>query len=57
MTAGDLGTKASQIEKALNNAFRACTLWKAVLLLDEVDFFLAARNNNSLDRIEIVSDK
>lgn len=57
MTAGDLGTKASQIEAALNRAFRACTLWKAVLLLDEADVFLAARNNDSLDRNEIVSGK
>ena len=55
MTAGDLGSQAWQIERALNRAFRACTLWKAVLLLDEADVFLSARNNDNLDRNEIVS--
>ncbi|KAK6852737.1 hypothetical protein PG990_010388 [Apiospora arundinis] len=55
MSAGDLGTKPSDVEKALERALELCRMWNAMLLLDEADVFLGTRTNESLARNELVS--
>ncbi|KAI0132615.1 hypothetical protein BJ170DRAFT_255061 [Xylariales sp. AK1849] len=55
MSAGDLGIKPSEVEKALERALELCRMWNAMLLLDEADVFLGARTNESLARNELVS--
>lgn len=45
------------MEKALKEALEACTLWNAILLLDEADIFLTARSVDNLERNELVSSK
>jgi hypothetical protein len=57
VSAGDLGTKPSEVEKALDRALDLCRMWDAMLLLDEADIFLGARTNDSLERNELVSSK
>ena len=57
LTAGDLGTQPKSVEKALDRAFQCCTLWNAVLLLDEADVFLGTRTVDGLDRNELVSSQ
>ncbi|KAH7127593.1 P-loop containing nucleoside triphosphate hydrolase protein [Dactylonectria macrodidyma] len=55
MSAGDLGTKPSEVEDALERALELCRMWNAMLLLDEADVFLGERTNESLARNELVS--
>ncbi|RYP51901.1 hypothetical protein DL768_002869 [Monosporascus sp. mg162] len=55
MSAGDLGTQPSDVEKALERALELCRMWNAMLLLDEADVFLGSRTNESLARNELVS--
>ncbi|KAI0147924.1 P-loop containing nucleoside triphosphate hydrolase protein [Hypoxylon sp. NC0597] len=55
MSAGDLGTQPSEVEENLGRALELCSMWDAILLLDEADVFLAARTNNSPKRNEFVS--
>lgn len=55
MSAGDLGTAPSEVEKALGRALELCRMWNAMLLLDEADVFLGERTNESLARNELVS--
>jgi SpoVK/Ycf46/Vps4 family AAA+-type ATPase len=55
MSAGDLGIKPSDVEKALERALELCRMWNAMLLLDEADVFLGARTSESLARNELVS--
>ncbi|KAM5353409.1 hypothetical protein ACJ41O_000059 [Fusarium nematophilum] len=55
MSAGDLGTKPKEVEKALERALGLCGLWNAMLLLDEADVFLGARTDSDLSRNELVS--
>ncbi|KAI1082911.1 P-loop containing nucleoside triphosphate hydrolase protein [Whalleya microplaca] len=55
MSAGDLGTKPADVEKALERALELCRMWDAMLLLDEADVFLGTRTNESLARNELVS--
>lgn len=57
MSAGELGTDPFDLEKALTNALSCCTLWHAILLLDEADIFLATRTVENLERNELVSSK
>jgi hypothetical protein len=57
VSAGELGTKPSEVEKALDRALDLCRMWDAMLLLDEADIFLGARTNDSLERNELVSSK
>ncbi|KAK7990180.1 hypothetical protein PG989_010495 [Apiospora arundinis] len=54
-SAGDLGSNTAFVEKALDMAFQCCTLWNAVMLLDEADVFLAKRTLEGLQRNELVS--
>lgn len=55
MSAGDLGTSASRVEEALKDILRMVPKWGAVLLLDEADVFMEARNSTDLWRNELVS--
>lgn len=55
MSAGELGSVPSRVEVALDKALELCKKWKAMLLLDEADVFLGKRNENSIERNELVS--
>jgi len=55
MSAGDLGTTAGSLERSLRDILRMVPKWGAVLLLDEADVFMEARNATDLDRNELVS--
>ncbi|KAE8392461.1 P-loop containing nucleoside triphosphate hydrolase protein [Aspergillus alliaceus] len=55
LSAGDLGTSARGVENALKDILRMVPKWGAVLLLDEADVFMEARNNTDLQRNELVS--
>jgi hypothetical protein len=43
------------VEKELSKALTLATTWKAIVLIDEADIFLAERNNTDLQRNSIVS--
>ncbi|KAK6863523.1 hypothetical protein PG995_000051 [Apiospora arundinis] len=53
ISAGDLGSNPTFVEKTLDMAFQCCTLWNAVMLLDEADVFLAKRTLKGLQRNEL----
>ncbi|KAI1300822.1 P-loop containing nucleoside triphosphate hydrolase protein [Xylaria venustula] len=55
LSASDLGTSPSKVDAGLMKALECCQLWDAVLLLDEADVYLEARDSNSLARNELVS--
>ncbi|KAL1646915.1 hypothetical protein SLS58_003051 [Diplodia intermedia] len=55
MSAGDLGTKPSEVESSLSNILEMNTKWNAILLLDEADVFLEARSAHDLERNKLVS--
>lgn len=55
MSAGDLGTTASDVESKLKDVLRMIPKWGAVLLLDEADVFMEARTTTDLGRNELVS--
>ncbi|KAL8423875.1 hypothetical protein RB596_003913 [Gaeumannomyces avenae] len=55
MTCGDLGTSAPEVEKALESHFSLANRWGCVLLLDEADVFLAARQKEDFVRNGLVS--
>ncbi|KLU87170.1 hypothetical protein MAPG_06173 [Magnaporthiopsis poae ATCC 64411] len=55
MTCGDLGTSASEVEKALESHFSLANRWGCILLLDEADVFLAARKKEDFKRNGLVS--
>lgn len=55
LSAGDLGTKPSDVESSLSNILEMNTKWNAVLLLDEADVFLEARGTHDLERNKLVS--
>lgn len=55
MSAGDLGTKPSEVESALSNILEMNTKWNSILLLDEADVFLEARSTHDLERNKLVS--
>ena len=55
LSAGDLGSDAKDIENVLSKTLEMTTKWKAVLLLDEADVFLLARNAHDLERNKLVS--
>lgn len=55
MSAGDLGVNARGFETKLKDILRLIPKWGAVLLLDEADVFMEARDSTNLDRNELVS--
>lgn len=57
MSAGDLGTRSSEVESNLSNVLEMCTKWNAILLLDEADVFLEQRSAHDLERNKLVSSR
>jgi SpoVK/Ycf46/Vps4 family AAA+-type ATPase len=55
MGASDLGTSSGEVEESLSTILEMVAKWNAVLLLDECDVFLEARNANDLERNKLVS--
>ncbi|MCJ1309497.1 hypothetical protein MMC25_003157 [Agyrium rufum] len=57
ITCGDIGTNAAEVEGKLKEHFELAQQWNAVLLLDEADVFLQARDvqSSSLKRNSLVS--
>ncbi|CAI7598798.1 unnamed protein product [Penicillium crustosum] len=55
MSAGDLGVDARVFEAKLKDILKLIPKWGAVLLLDEADVFMEARDSTNLDRNELVS--
>ncbi|RTE76413.1 hypothetical protein BHE90_009099 [Fusarium euwallaceae] len=55
LSASELGTDPSKVDKVLARTFELCRLWCAPLLLDEADVFLEKRDSNTLARNELVS--
>ena len=55
LTCGDLGTTAAEVEKNLTKFMSFGELWGAVVLLDEADIYLQARNLNEVERNSLVS--
>ncbi|KKY38840.1 putative atpase aaa+ type core [Diaporthe ampelina] len=55
MSASALGSEPAEIEQNLDKALQLCKLWNAMLLLDEADVFLAARQSETVKRNELVS--
>jgi hypothetical protein len=55
MSAGDLGMNADSVESSLKDILRMVPKWGAVLLLDEADVFMEARDATDLARNELVS--
>ncbi|KAF2208448.1 hypothetical protein CERZMDRAFT_107513 [Cercospora zeae-maydis SCOH1-5] len=55
ISSGALGSAAHEINTKLRQIMNLCAHWKAVLLLDEADVFLAKRNVLDLERNAIVS--
>lgn len=57
LSAGELGSRPSDLEAGLKRALTCCQLWDAVLLIDEADVFMESRSSNNLVRNELVSSK
>ncbi|KAJ6443753.1 retrograde regulation protein 2 [Purpureocillium lavendulum] len=55
ISGSDLGSELSSIEDKLLAAFDRISRWKAILLLDEADAFMAQRDDDSLDRNALVA--
>ncbi|KXN93314.1 ATPase family AAA domain-containing protein 3B, partial [Leucoagaricus sp. SymC.cos] len=53
--AGDLGTNANILDKALEKVFNLATIWKAIVLIDEADVFLEQRSLKDLERNAMVA--
>ncbi|KAG5349826.1 hypothetical protein C0989_001714 [Termitomyces sp. Mn162] len=52
---GDLGTKAANMDTALERIFDVATAWKAIVLIDEADVFLEQRSLHDLERNAMVA--
>jgi broad-specificity NMP kinase len=50
----ELGTNAVEVENSLSTVFKRVEKWNSIILFDEVDIFLAKRDNKNLDRAAIV---
>lgn len=55
VSAGDLGTNSSTLERELQNILDIAHAWGAVLLLDEADVFLEKRSTHDIQRNALVS--
>lgn len=54
VTAGDLGITATEVEKTLGAVLDLCQTWDALVLIDEADIFLEARNSTEIQRNALV---
>jgi len=57
MYIGDLGTTAREVEQELEKNFSLASRWGCILLLDEADVFLAARERKDFARNGLVAGK
>ncbi|KIJ62330.1 hypothetical protein HYDPIDRAFT_114844 [Hydnomerulius pinastri MD-312] len=55
VTAGELGTKPSEVDKNLTWILELAQRWQAVVLLDEADVFLSRRAETDIERNALVS--
>jgi hypothetical protein len=55
MNAGDIGDNALVVQKSLNQNFKLAHRWGCVMLLDEADVFLQARDKHDMKRNAVVS--
>ena len=55
VSAGELGTSPTHVDEKLNEILELAHLWDAVLLLDEADVFLQARDTADVSRNALVS--
>ncbi|KAJ5664204.1 P-loop containing nucleoside triphosphate hydrolase protein [Penicillium longicatenatum] len=55
LSAGDLGTTASKVERSLRDILKMVPRWNAIILLDEADVFMEARDTIDLQRNELVT--
>lgn len=55
VSAGELGTNSSSLERDLNRIMDITHSWGAILLLDEADVFLEARQPHDIHRNSLVS--
>jgi hypothetical protein len=53
--AGDIGVTGTEVEQNLNKFFKWAQDWRAILLLDEADVYLASRKNMDIERNSVVS--
>ncbi|EOO04062.1 putative aaa family atpase protein [Phaeoacremonium minimum UCRPA7] len=56
ITCGDLGTTARDVEAELEKNFALASRWGCILLLDEADVFLSARERKDFERNGLVAD-
>jgi len=54
VTAGDLGITASEVEKTVGSVLELCQTWDALVLIDEADVFLEARQSTEIERNALV---
>lgn len=57
LSAGELGTEPATVEKKLSTTLECCKLWRAILLIDEADVFLAARSPQNMKQNELISSQ
>ncbi|KAF5966097.1 AAA family ATPase [Fusarium bulbicola] len=55
ITCGDLGSTADVVESRLEKKFALASRWGCILLIDEADVFLEARQTENLDRNSLVA--
>ena len=55
VTVGELGTNVVSLEKKLNDILEIANSWDAVILIDEADIFMEARNKSDIERNGMVS--
>jgi len=55
VSAGELGTQPQEVDKRLTNILELAQMWNAILLLDEAEVFLQARNMTDVNRNALVS--
>lgn len=53
--AGQIGVEADRVEAMLTMIFKIASRWKAILLIDEADIFMAQRSNDHLQLNALVS--
>lgn len=54
VSVGELGTEVSSLEAAMKRILTVAQRWNAVLLIDEADIFLEARDTNNIQRNAMV---
>ncbi|EHK48769.1 hypothetical protein TRIATDRAFT_185690, partial [Trichoderma atroviride IMI 206040] len=52
---GDLGSTADAVERSLEENFALASRWGCILLIDEADVFLEARQTENFDRNSLVA--